>query len=44
LIEENKKKNDDKKDDNKSDDEATPIDIKRCPARLSSEKAKKKLK
>lgn len=39
LIE-NKKKD----DDDKSNDEATPTDTKRWPARLSSEKAKKRLK
>ena len=38
LIEENKK------GDDKKDDEATPIDTKRYPARMSSEKAKKRLK
>ena len=38
FIEENKKV------DDKKDDEATPIDTKRCLKRLSSEKAKKRLK
>lgn len=38
FIEENKKK------DDTTIDETTPCDVKRYPARLSSEKAKKRLK
>ena len=38
FIEEKNKKGD------KIDDEATPMEAKRCPARVSSEKAKKRLK